>query len=177
MISYNYSSIKDGYGTSLKNHTRSRTTTHTDTSPMPFRQIYIAQGKHTRKILLPIPKKKYKYIRRSLNNTKVSVPQLRNDDGSLCFDDNKTANIFAKYFAEVFSTDPHGYRVNSQPEVMLPQISTVIENIQFTEEKIKNCICSLINIITWARRYNNITIKKLCRLSVSAATTYHADIF
>jgi hypothetical protein len=112
-----------------------------------------------------------------LNNTKVSVPQLRNDDGSLCFDDNKTANIFAKYFAEVFSTDPHGYRVNSQPEVMLPQISTVIENIQFTKEKIKNCICSLINIITWARRYNNITIKKLCRLSVSAATTYHADIF
>ncbi|CAH1371486.1 unnamed protein product, partial [Tenebrio molitor] len=38
------------------------------------------------------PKKVYKYIRRSLN-TKVSVPQLRNDDESLCFDDNKTANI------------------------------------------------------------------------------------
>jgi hypothetical protein len=70
------------------------------------------------------PKKVYKYIRRSLN-TKVSVPQLRNDDGSLCFDDNKTANIFAKYFAGVFTTDPHGYRVNSQPEVMLPQISSV----------------------------------------------------
>jgi hypothetical protein len=76
-------------------------------------------------------------------NTKVSVPQLRNDDGSLCFDDNKTANIFAKYFAGVFTTDPHGYRVNSQPEAMLPQISSVIENVQFTEEKIKNCICSL----------------------------------
>jgi hypothetical protein len=88
------------------------------------------------------PKKVYKYIRRSLN-TKVSVPQLRNDDESLCFDDNKTANIFAKYFAGVFTTDPHGYRVNSQPEVMLPQISSVIENVQFTEEKIKNCICSL----------------------------------
>jgi hypothetical protein len=88
------------------------------------------------------PKKIYKYIRRSLN-TKVSVPQLRNDDGSLCFDNNKTANIFAKYFAGVFTTDPHGYRVNSQPEVMLPQISSVIENVQFTEEKIKNWICSL----------------------------------
>jgi hypothetical protein len=95
---------------------------------MPFRRIYIRQGKHTKKIFLPIPKKKYKYIRRSLN-TKVSVPQLRNDDGSLCFDDNKTANIFAKYFAGVFTTDPHGYRVNSQPEVMLPQISSVIENV------------------------------------------------
>jgi hypothetical protein len=76
-------------------------------------------------------------------NTKVSVPQLRNDDGSLCFDDNKTANIFAKYFAGLFTTDPHGYRVNSQPEVMLPQISSVIENVQFTEEKIKNCIFNL----------------------------------
>jgi hypothetical protein len=101
------------------------------------------------------------------------VPQLRNDDGSLCFDDNKTANIFAKYSAGVFTTDPHGYRVNSQPEVMLPQISSVIENVQFTEEKIKNCICSLKS----TRRYNNITIKKLCRVSVPAATTYHADIF
>jgi hypothetical protein len=55
--------------------------------------------------------------------------------------DNKTANIFAKYFAGVCTTDPHGYRVNSQPEVM--QISSVIENVQFTEEENKNCICSL----------------------------------
>jgi hypothetical protein len=34
-----------------------KTTTYTDTFPIPFRRIYIRQGKHTKKIFLPIPKK------------------------------------------------------------------------------------------------------------------------
>lgn len=83
----------------------------------------------------------FKYVRASMN-CKVGVPQLRSQDGSLTFDADQVASLFASKFFENFTPDPH---LPLPSFNILANLNDSITHIDFTPELIATKISKLDN--------------------------------
>lgn len=77
-------------------------------------------------------KKFFKYVR-SVTDTKVSVPQIRDQGGGICDSAQDTSEIFALRFSEIFSQEPR----EAVPLLTTARCSASLENVEFPSQVIE----------------------------------------
>ena len=86
-------------------------------------------------------KKLYKFIRANLS-TKVNIPLLQKNDGSICTTDNETAEALADNFASCFSAEPED---DYLPNLLADRLENSLTDIAFTPEIVKKHLDNLKN--------------------------------
>lgn len=84
-------------------------------------------------------KKVFKYIRSSLSS-KVAIPLLLKDDGSLCSSNKETSEILSLTFSKVFTNELPN---DNMPDIISPRLFATLDNILFTNDKIKQHLLNL----------------------------------
>lgn len=80
----------------------------------------------------------FKYVRSGVNS-KVTIPVLRGENGDICQDRGKVANIFAEHFSAVFTAEPDG----EIPGMSAVRCPASIEHVDFSPELVKEQLLGL----------------------------------
>jgi hypothetical protein len=88
--------------------------------------------------LLKKPQSFYSYVRKH-TSSKVAIPIIRNKDNVLCSNFSETANVFADFFASVYSSDS----TVSLPNISSFKYKNLLTDISITKEMVRQQINNL----------------------------------